>query len=705
MSAADDATLATIRERFDIAIDAWRTIRDEGTTDMRYVAGDPWTTKDRAARENAGRPCLALDELGQYFNQVINDVRSNPRAVKFSPTGNGANDKAAEFYADKTREIEYRSHAQIAYTTAFQNAVERSYGWVRVNTKYRPRSFDQELWIEDIPNPDLVLPDPEALKPDSSDMRYLFYYESWLQSDFKKRFKDARVTSFGDYAAQAPKWIKADTILLAEYWTVEERERELLLLQDPRTGQQVTAYADELDKMPQGAVVLKRRIDKVPRVQSQLTNGVELLGDPQPWAGKFIPFASCLGKVIYVDEGSGSKRKILSMTRLARDPYMLYCYYRTCEAELVGMTPKTPYIGYKGQFRGMETEWQAIAHEPKAYLEANPLTEATGSQILPLPQRQPYDPPIGPLEVGAEAARRAIQSAMGSSPLPTQAQRKNEKSGVALRQIEQTAQKGTYHFIDHYDDMIRHVGVMLEDLIPKIHDVPQETGIRKADETSAIVRINDPDATDQKGQPAPIDTKGDYLVTVSTGPNFESEREQGSEFADTLVQTPLVAQVAGPEAAAKVLALAIRLKNLGPIGDQMADVISPAPSEDGAPNPAQLQQQLEQAQQMLQQASQQLQEKEQIIEADTIKSQAQIQIETLRLEAAKVTAGARGMVQIEQTQSTNQAKLDQTALQGQIDQMLEELKFLHARALQDDAQRHQAMQAEMDEKQESPEAD
>ena len=172
---ADDLLLEEIRDRFDYASKEWQETRDEAQTDMRYVSGNPWAEKDRKARVDAGRPCLSLDELGQYFNQVINDVRANPRAPVFAPTGMGANEESAKFYGDKMREIDYRSQSQIAYTTAFQDCIHRSYGWVRINTKFESeRSFNKDIWIEDVPNPDLVLPDPDATRPTSSDMRYLF---------------------------------------------------------------------------------------------------------------------------------------------------------------------------------------------------------------------------------------------------------------------------------------------------------------------------------------------------------------------------------------------------------------------------------------------------------------------------------------------------------------------------------------------------
>lgn len=637
-SKADEALLQEIRERFDVAQNFWKDIRAEGATDMRYVAGDPWDSKDRTAREQAGRPCLSLDELGQYFNQVINDVRANPRGMKFAPTGNGANDKGALFYQDKAREIEYRSHAQVAYTTAFENAVQRSYGWCQLVTKMRPKSFDQEIFIKDVPNPDLILPDPDATEPDSSDMKYLFKYETWKINEFKRTYKNAAIVNFGEYRDAAPAWIKDQEIILAEYWRVEPKKKRLLRIQSPDRTSFADFYEDELKAMPPGGIVIAEREEDVPSVVQYLTNGVEIL-KKTPWAGKYIPFASCFGKRIYVDEGSGPKLKILSMTRLARDPYMLYCYYRTAQAELVGMTPKTPFVGYVGQFRTRTEDWQKVHHQPIAFIEADPVTDGTGGQILPLPQRQPYDPPIERLELGAEGARRAIQAAMGQSPLPSAAQRRNEKSGVALKEIDRAAAKGSYHFIDHYDDMIRHVGVMIEDLLPKIHDNAQNVGIRKPDDKAEIVRINDPQ------DPEAISTQGDYQVTVSTGPAVDSEREAGSEFADLMVQNiGTIAQVAGPPSAAAIMAKAVRLKNLGAIGDQLAELIEPPTlkNPDGSkPDAAQLEKLLQQAQGQMQQMQQALQQQQQVIATDQVKAERDVALNAQKQQSEDQREQAR----------------------------------------------------------------
>jgi hypothetical protein len=696
----EDALLARIRRRFDLATDGWRDIRDEGAEDMRYVAGDPWTSTERQEREAAGRPCLHLDELGQHFNQVINDVRANPRAVKFSPTGNGANDKAAEHYQNKMREIEYRSNAQIAYTTAFENAVQRSYGWVRVVTKYADdNTFDQDIWIEDIPNPDMVLPDPEAKRPDSSDMRYCFVFETWPEEEAKAAgFLEDEKDALSALRELAPSFVKGeDTVVITEYWEIEAAKRTLLLVETPK-GQQQAVFEDELRGLSEAAraslKVLRRRDVESPKVTQYLTNGTAILRET-PWPGKHIPIVSCFGKVIYVDEGAGAKRQILSMTRLARDPQKLYDYYRTTEAELVGMTPKTPFVGYVGQFAGREDTWQKVAHEPVAYLEANATTEATGQQVLPLPQRQPYDPPIQALEIGAESARRAIQSAMGSSPLPTQAQRRNEKSGIALRQIEDSSQRGSFHFVDHYDDMIRRVGVIVENLLDKVFDTPRETGVRTPDDTAEIVKVNDPNDPESS-------LKGDYLVTISTGPAYESQRQQGTEFANSLLQNPQLFPIIGPQA--------VKLLNLGAIGDQIVkalEAIQPpevrAAVNGDKPDAGMLQQQLSAAMQQNEQLAAELQKRVDQLETEAVKGerdaviaqtkeQAETQRELARIQADKEKAALDNLVKLivaEINAETAEARAHNEMAQ-------KALGFGHEHAENEAGRQHEAGEADKD---------
>jgi hypothetical protein len=544
--------------------------------------------------------------------------------------------------------------------------------------------LDQDIVILDIPNPDMVLPDGDAQRPDSSDMTHCFVHETWRHNEFKRQFPKATMTDFSQMMEVAPKFIKAEDLILAEYWTKETTDDVVLQFQSR------SMLESEFNENWQNSGLgepLSQRPTEVPRVKTYLTNGVEIL-ERTDWPGKHIPFVSCFGKVIYVDTDAGSERQILSMTRLARDPYMLYCYYRTAQAELVGMTPKTPYIGYKGQFRTNAKEWAEVLTQPKAFLEAEPYAEDSGTgQVLPLPQRQAFDPPIERLEVGAEAARRAIMSAMGTSMLPSSAQRRNEKSGIALQEIKESAQLGAYHFVDHFDHMVRQVGVICEDLIDKVYDTAREVGVLSADDEASIVRINDDQMEPTEAQPKPISTKGTHRVTISTGPTSDSQREEVSRFVDTLAGSK------DAEMVRVIMPMLVKMKNLGPLGDKLAELLKflqpPEVREvdqGEQPDPRELMAKLQEADQMLQAAKAEIDELRQAEATDQVKEQAKTERDVALAEIEGKLEEFITTLKGDQAERLAQIK-------GELAIELQQVKGSQDMAEQDDQQKHEVAMA------------
>lgn len=643
MARTHDDVLEELKERYTLASGQWKDIREEGTLDMRAVAGDPWDPKDREARESKGRVCLSLDELGQYTNQVINDIRSNERGITVTPRGAGANDLTARFRQGKIRDIEYQSNAQQAYTTMLENAVQRGYGFLRIKAQfcYPDKGFDQDLVIEPVVNPDLVTPDPDHVRTDGADLGFLFYEERRTVKAFAREFPDAAIRNFDSATvAGSSGWVSGVDLRLAEYWTKEPgAARTLLLLKPPPPSaanpnpQPIELYADAINgREPSADQILKRR-EVVPVVVKQyLTNGVEILSETK-WLGPSIPWVCCYGKVIYFQNAEGrAARQLLSMIRLARDPYMLYCYYRTCQAELVGMTPKFPYFVPKGQLDAANLALlEQSLSQPVAVIEYLTKTASQPEGGLGPPTRQPYEPPIAALEMGAEGARRAIQAAIGASPLPTSAQRRNEKSGVALKQIEDTAQKGSFHFTDHHDEGVQRAGAILNECIPLYYDTARETSIRDAKDQPQIVTINRPGAKNPEGFGDLIDAaRGEHDVTISVGPKKDSERDAASDFADQVISNPQLAQVVGPQKMTELIASAIRLKNLGPIGNEMADTISP--KEKDKVDPRQVQQHVGELEAQLQKLQQIATEQAKVIQTDQVKGGVQVKLKMLELD-------------------------------------------------------------------------
>jgi hypothetical protein len=606
-----------IRECYADYRSEWQEIRDEAIIDMRYVAGDPWEPEDRAAREDAGRPCVSLDELNQYLNQYVNNLRQTKRAIQTTPKGDGANDQDAKKRSSLIKGIEERSNAPTGvYIPAAQSAAERSYGFAVIRTEYKDEdSFDQEILIKPVLNPDTVLLNPNYKQADASDVSDAFLLDLMPKAEFKQKFgKKSDITDFSDDAATGiSDWIKDKYVQVGEFWKIQHTYKTLLLIE---TEKGRTVFTEDEWKAAkgagmQGSVKRDRRVE-IPNVMQYLTNGKDIL-DEIPWAGSRIPIISCFGKELWMTEGGRAKRKLLSLVRLARDPQMLFAFLATQECEEAGMVPKVPFIGYKGQFETDAAVWAEINQVPHTHVQVDVMIDAVTGQVLPLPTRPQWVPNFQQYELAKDSARRSIQSAFGLMPQTTATQRANQKSGVALDKIEQQEQIGSYHFLDNFENGFLHnMGWQVNELITPILDTPSTMPVTQPDGKRSTMHIvgntshpiNDKGVYEVQGLPADhMHTgKGDFDVTISSGPSQQSEREEQDEFVDSLITN--VANLPQPGTPqAKVLALGIRMRpSLGAIGGQISDIFDPPPADPNMPPQAQAA--IQQLQAALQQAQQ-----------------------------------------------------------------------------------------------------
>lgn len=676
--------LKEIRERHEYAKNEWADIRKEAAKDMQFVKGNPWDDDDLEIRED--RPTIAPEEMSQYRNQVTNALRGNPRGIKFQPAGGGADANTAQFYQDKAREIEYRSHAPEHYIGAAENVLQRSYGYWRIKKEYEsPRSPNQELWIEGFPDPDVVLPDPDAKRRTSEDMKFCFVLETMGRTEFKRKWKKAKIVNFSDYVGRYKDWlIDAKSVQVGEYWAVETYARKLfalmLSMRGPDGREQLApkpmfVFEDELEAIQKQAsrgvlIQSQRELRTVdyPEVKLRITNGLEVLHE-ETWPGKYIPIVSIYGPVLYVPEGGQVKKTVVSMTRFGRDPWKAYCYASSQELEVLGMVPHGSVVAVEGQLAGHEDEWEDALHRPKLVLQYKNRVPGMPAEAANLgkPERMEYTQGeyLQAIEMVKEGFRRAIQAAMGSNFLPTQAQKQNEKSGEALDKILGAATQGTYHFVDAYEDGIRHTGVILEDLIDKVTDYEGETSVLDSKLTAKTVPINAPN------NPESVSTRGDHLVTVTTAPSSDSEFDAAQKFLEHLIgNLEAIAKLRGPDVAAALMAQAIRGMNMGRTGDAIADLIEPeSMKEKDGQKPADPQ--LLQAKGQIQQLQQKLQELGFVIHAKQVEGQTKYAIEKLKTDATERDKAADREVKLFLGQMSD--KLDRMWL------FLEESKLVGAR--------------------------
>jgi hypothetical protein len=598
--------LAEIRERYRAGCEAWREIWEEADTDMRYLANDPWDEADRRSRADAGRPCINHDELNQYVNQAANQQRMNPVGIVVHPAGDGADDDTAELHEKIIRAIEYRSNAtHLVYTPTFESMLQCSMGFMKVTRRYvNDDTDDQEIILKAIPNYRSVVFDYDYQEADGSDAGWAFQLEPMRVNEYKRKFPNATRVSFsGEDVRVAPEWIKGDIIVVAAYYRVEYVPHE------GKSGRKV-----------------QRRT-----IKQYVTNGLEIL-EKHDELGSIIPIIPMFGKEMWMNEGGTQKRKLISLVRFARDPQLSLAFITSQQLEEAMLTPRVPWIGYKGQFESDEEAWKTSQKIPHAFLQADPIVDEVTHQLLPLPQRVQFVPNFQAYEIAKDSCRRAIQSAMGIMPLPTAAQRQNQKSGVALDKIASQQQIGSFHFVDNSHMAMQLAGKIIEQWIPQIYDTQRSVPLHDADGTRKVVTINAPfvEAGQQPGvqpQEKPLMIgEGSHDVTISTGPSNDSTREAADELLTTIVAN--LGQIPKPGTPqAKLMALAIKGKQLGPLGDKMVDVIDP-PQDEASP-------------QQMQQAVMQAKQEAQALNAACQQLEAQVQQLEFEKKAKIVEMGAR----------------------------------------------------------------
>lgn len=560
---ADDELLSTIRKRMDSAISASSESRTSQLDDLRFYAGSPdnnwqWPadvlqTRGSVQGQTIGaRPTLTINKLPQHVRQITNDQRQNRPSGKVIPVDDTADVEVAEVFDGIVRHIEYISDADVAYDTACENQVVSGEGYVRLLTEYcEEDSFDQDIKIGRIRNSFRVFMDPNIQDPCGADAEWCFITEEMTHDEYKRQFPKAALISsiiqsgIGDDSVS--QWLYDETVNVAEYFYAEYEKKTLNLYPGGITAHSDSKQAKELEQM--GIESTRSREVLIRKIKWLKTNGYEVL-ESGTWDGKWIPVVRLIGNEFEID----GRIYLSGIVRNAKDPQRMYNYWVSQEAEMLALAPKAPFIGYGGQFEGYEDKWKSANTTPWPYLEVNPdVTDGKGG-VLPLPQRAM--PPMAQTgliqaKMGASDDIKASTGQYDSSIGATS----NERSGKAILAREHQADTGTYHYVDNYARMVRHVTRQIVDLVPKIYDVKRVARIIGEDGETRMAEIN----PDQKEPMKEVKDEngivlkkiynpgvGKYDVRVTTGPSYMTKRQEALEgMVQVLQGNPQLWGVAG----------------------------------------------------------------------------------------------------------------------------------------------------------------
>lgn len=555
----------TALARFAIIATADADNRQRGLEDIKFVYNiddGQWPASIRAERLKEQRPCLTTNKLRKFVAVVANQCVRNRPAIGVRPVDDRADPLTARIHEDLIRNQEYQSSADRIYAMAVEHTIAGGVGYWRILTRYLPGTFEQEAYLEAIPNPFSVYLDAKK--------HYGFIRTAVTKEDFALRYPKAAVQDFTETALgdASQYWFDSERVIVAEYFWKEPVTQTLRQIQDPMTGETVvTAEGTRAEHEAHGHVVVNEREETTWRVKWAVLTGAEVL-DVRDWPDDEIPIFEVCGDRHEL-EGRVVRRSLISD---GKDPMRMYNFWMTSITETIGLAPKAPYLLTPEQIQGHETMWGEAPTRNFLYL----LYNRSGQDR---PQREP--PPQVPTGAMAmlQVADKDIKDTIGIFE-PGLGDVSNERSGIAIRNRQERSDLGTAHFYEALRQAIIDTGRALIRINAKIYDTDRTTRIRGADGTSVLVALNQRQLNPETGQVETINDlsvgKYDVEATVRT---YQSRRE---ESVEQMIQAMQYAPMAAP------LILPLVFKHADwPGADEIAEALAPIAQQMAAGQTAQ----------------------------------------------------------------------------------------------------------------------
>lgn len=528
---------ARIRQFYDDGIGAFEENRRMHSEDLNFVYNSEtqgqWDPVVLEARR--GKPCYTFNRVLQPVNLVVADMRECMPAGKVRPTDDQGTDAVAEVFGGIMRNVEQVSRAPETYKQQFKYAVAGGYGAWYLAPVFSPgKTFDQEIRIHNIPNPQTVVWDPECNDPCAADSNKCIVADRISKDNYNATYGPGASGMSFYFSRDSYGWFTDKEVRIADYWERVPFEQEIALMSDGR----VVDYTDKQAELESYLELQGLGKDKVARVEQRRTlmhwrvmwckcDGSNLLEGPIFYDWRRIPVVRVPGRYINIE----GRKKLQSLIRHSKDAQRNYNTRTSDMIERSALMPKAPYLVTQKMIEGYENEWQRANIASRPFLPYNVDKEAIESGGMP--QRiAPIDMPMAALALAQQAAGD-IQATTGFfDPALGNAEEMNRVSGTALTQHTRRSDLGSFEFIDGFGAAAQLTWEMGLDMIPTVYDSERVVRITGVDGVQKMVAINqsDPDG----GQDLINDLKkGSYDCVVTIGPSFQTQRQ---ETLQTLIE-------------------------------------------------------------------------------------------------------------------------------------------------------------------------
>ena len=499
-----------IRAQMDRSVINEQDERDQGNADTKFINGEHWTPEAKASRK--GRPCLTINDLPTYLDQIDGAIRSNKPGITVHGVDSVSDPATALVISGLVRRIERQSSASRVYGYAGLHTAAGGRGAFRVVTEFsNDEDMDQEIFIRKIKNPYSVFYDPDALQDDKQDGQYFFIVEDISVDSYNRKYKGSPI-DFSTAGAGFNNWRSGEKVRVAEYFYRKQVDtKTIYVLEDGSLSKE----AGENGKYKR-----KREIP-ITEIWWEKVDGKSILEGPIKVNGPMFPVVLVWGKELCVD----GKVEVRGIARHSKDAVRMYDYWRSSHTETVALAPKNPYLIADTLLGEYGDVWKKAADELYFFLPYK--TDPNNPTLRPFREQMATGSP-GMLQEIALAGQDkkdtiGIQDAMLGK-------KSNERSGVALRERRQTGELGHYAYVDNTGEGVKTCGKIVVGMIPFVFDRKKTIRILGPDYKEKIVGINGEPNKDGKIYNLSV---GKYDVDIDVGPSYSTQRD---EFVDKMGQ-------------------------------------------------------------------------------------------------------------------------------------------------------------------------
>ncbi len=551
--ADDQKFLDLANKRLKKAIDADDHNRKAGVEDLEFLEGNQWDDAEKTKRNLQRRPCLTMNLLSKYVDQVVGDERHNRPKIKVRAVDSNADVRIARIREGIICNIEYLSNAEAIYDYACEMQTSCGYGAWWILTRYTEENpFLQEIYMQLIQNPFMAFLDPSAKDPNGADAEWGFLLEKLSNDDFKEQFPKAKSTGEGfdkSSGTNMEHWYDDQTVTVAHYFVKTYEKKTICLMEDGSILDKQDA--DDLIKawktmneqepaVPKMEPVSPVRNPTIPD-EGTIPDGTAI----NPEAGMIPPEPEmqpameppAAPELILPEENEKPEEPKI---KKEREHYKCQIkHYLITASEILGNAEDVPgkfipIVIVKGRERNIEGKqyirslirnakdpqrmvnyWNTLAAEtialqPKApYIGTAKMFEgfesdwaSANTENIPfmkfnpdpsmagaIPLRQPPQQPPMAVFHQMDKSEDLLKSAIGMFKNDV-GEPTGEQTGLAVMRKQTPGDVSTFAFVDNLSKAVAYSGRIINEMIPEVYDTERDIRLRNIDDTDTFTPVN-----------------------------------------------------------------------------------------------------------------------------------------------------------------------------------------------------------------------